>query len=1280
MSSGSHSIFSKFFISSDPGVLKWLLILGGITFLGLGLALNALYPEFICPKEIYFPLGMAAIWLGALEGTFKHLKKYLFEYAFWVYVGMYLFVVFIAYSNNLQIGFALGLISAHIFFAVSFRNMSEYTIFAIASLIFFSVCTFFRPNLLVPPLLFLSIICAISLLCGIYVWMREHQYQDLMGGGEMLVSMLDNSEYSIFLLDIEQDNLLYTNLMAKQMLLSLGGDAELNTKELLSFFGLDKEYLKKRYEKAIPNDLDRSYYSVADNPGKPMELELRVGKISLGVGSPIIIKAKDISFNKQQAKSLEHSVALNDSLMLAFPDSLVVIDSAGEIKSVRDSQHPLLPLSQFIGETFEVMASQIMTASKQDEAALLLQKSQGEGQVGQIEFLSAVDNESRYFDLRFTPLSNQGETLAIIRDVSEERETALNLEQSERNYREIFDSVGEGILILEPTGLKIIDVNDAASKLLGYPKEERESIPLQNLSKDPAPEDFTRFLKAATQGVQNRLECVLVGKHGQEVLLEIAGKLVLLGGEFRLLVTLRNIEERTKFLQKIQSQALLVNTVSEAIISTDDNFNIRSWNPAAQGIYGWDATEAYKKNLFELLPSEVIEGSKESMRKTLFEKGNWQGELVQKNKKGKSIQVRSSLTLIPPLRDEAPRIVMLNRDISPEKERMAELRRSEQKFKDLFNSSPEPILVQDLTGIIMDANPASCELFKKEREHLIGEKLTNLTPPRHREMIEGVFAAMTMNQLSYSESSVLTSEGRDIPVEIRSSSFELEGKKSMILHISDVSQRMVSEQRLGLFNRLINQSGDAIFLLDSETGELVDANSQTYQILQNDPKLAQKSTHEGGKMLLYDNIPEEVMKEVQRTGSAIYTGRYPGREGNYIPVEVNLGYIKSHPNAYLVGVARDITERLYQQDALQQSEQKYRTLVEKMNEGLLMTDNDETILFVNSSACSILRRNKGQLIGRKSYEAMAGEESSKIIKEKSGLRKQGISDQYELYLKHENGDDLWLLVAGSPYIDSNGDTIGTIAILTDITTRKIAEIKLKEKNDELDAFVYRASHDLKGPLTSIIGVTNIARDEVDDPRAHRYFDMISKSTERLDLTLSELIEATRVNNATITLEPLNLKELLTDIIGSLEHLPKSRNIKFQTDINLNNGFVSDRKLLSSILQNLIVNSINYHNVDHDTPFVKVSVNEDSEQIQFEVEDNGQGIPERLQQKVFEMFYRGNTQSKGSGLGLYIVKNSIERLEGNCELDSSPGEGTKISFNLPQRRPVDGVRETGDGVR
>ncbi|MEM6806849.1 MAG: hypothetical protein AAF696_35940, partial [Bacteroidota bacterium] len=297
MSSGSSGIFSKFFISSDPGVLKWLLIVGGVAFIGIGLLLNVLFPEIVCPKGLYFPLGMASVWLGVLASTVKHIKKYLFEYAFWVYVAMYLFVIFISYSNNLQLGFSLVLIAVHILFSVSFRTMTEYTVFAIASLLFYSVCTFFRPNLQISPLLFLSVICGISLFAGIYVWMREHRYDDLVGGGELLVSMLDNSAYAIFLLELDKGEIIYTNQMAKQMLLNLRGETQLNMKELLRFLGLEHQFLEKRYAKLPINELESSSYTIEGNPGKPMELELRIGRISGGPGSPLLVKARDISYN-----------------------------------------------------------------------------------------------------------------------------------------------------------------------------------------------------------------------------------------------------------------------------------------------------------------------------------------------------------------------------------------------------------------------------------------------------------------------------------------------------------------------------------------------------------------------------------------------------------------------------------------------------------------------------------------------------------------------------------------------------------------------------------------------------------------------------------------------------------------------------------------------------------------------------------------------------------------------------------------------------------------------
>ncbi|MEL7340153.1 MAG: PAS domain-containing sensor histidine kinase, partial [Bacteroidota bacterium] len=405
--------------------------------------------------------------------------------------------------------------------------------------------------------------------------------------------------------------------------------------------------------------------------------------------------------------------------------------------------------------------------------------------------------------------------------------------------------------------------------------------------------------------------------------------------------------------------------------------------------------------------------------------------------------------------------------------------------------------------------------------------------------------------------------------------------------------------------------------------------------------------------------------------SSIYIGRHRRKDGSSFPVEVNIGSVSLFDRDYLVGVARDITERLHNEAAIRQSEQKYRTLVERMNEGLILTDNDETILFVNERMAEILGVKSNHLLGHRSYEVLNGldDQTAALIRAKSALRSKGISDQYELRLRKTNGDVLWVLVAGAPYVDSNGDSIGTIAIITDITNRKQTELKLQEKNNELDAFVYKASHDLKGPLASIIGLTNIARDEVSSEAAIRYFDLIAKSTKRLDDILLDLIDVTRINKAKLNLESINLTETVQDIINSLKHQPKSQKVQFETDIQLSNGFKTDKKVLISVIQNLLVNSINYQNPQANIPFVKVRAHEKLDRVHFEVSDNGLGIPERLQHRVFEMFYRGTTKSKGSGLGLYIVKSAIEKLQGTCELHSQEGIGTTINFTLPKDIPI-----------
>ena len=1269
MKATKSSILSHFQFLSEPRIVRTVLIAGGILFMLAGLAINVWFKEYLFPKELYFFVGIVSVWVGMLSQSFPHVKKHLYDYAFVVFVLVYLSLLFLTFTNKLSGGLAIALLIYQLLFSISFRSLAEYTIFAFASLLLFTTCAI----LIFPPVpqtyVFIGFMVMVTLFGGIHIWMKLRNVSaEDTEGSQVLEDVLDNSIFAIFLLDQACTEILYQNKIASHFLQRIFAQSAISSQQLFNFLGLDTAYITRMFRLAEPNLQEKSYFTHTNDEGQSIELEFYISQISTNGISNLLLKIRDITDIKRQERRLTRSISVNESLLSAIPDVLITINSKGNIQAVRASEESQnrLPLNEFSGQHFSALTQKVMSATKQKEVDQLIASVRQEVKVAQMEFMTLHEKESRHYDLRLVRLEDQDETLAIIRDITDTRQVELALQQSELNYREIFNTGTDGIMVLKPDNLDLIDINQVGCDMLGFSREEMHRIVIPSLCHKPSQDAFATFLSKTVQGDNSRMECLLIKKNGTLLESEVTAKLAILKGGFQLIVTFVDITERVAFLRKIKAQALLVENVSEAIISTSSDFTILSWNPAAENIYGWSAQEAIGKNLEELLPSRYVTQSRDEAHQHLFQQGNWNGEMIQKHRSGKQVYIQTSATVISGTPDQQESIVVLSRNITEQKVREQQLRKSEQKFKELFNSSPEAIFVNNLDGIILDANPAACALHKSSGKELIGKNITDLAPPRHREALAGAYTTMIMGQLNYLESYFLDNEENVISVEIRASRFDLEGAPAMILHVSDINQRKEAEEQLRMFRTLINQSSDAIFVLEEETGNLIDFNEQMpvslgYTL----DEMHQLRLSDLSPTSIDNSIPSYVLEEVRQLGSAIYMTRYMRKDGSTFPVEVNLGAVQVGQKSYLVGIARDITDRLHQEDALKQSEQKYRTLVEKMNEGLILTDNDETILFVNNRLCEILGRDKKELLGYRSYEVLGSGEASQIIKNKTALRLKGISDQYELQLQHKNGDTIWVLVAGAPYIDSNGDAIGTIAIITDITDRKSTEIKLQEKNNELDAFVYKASHDLKGPLASIIGVTNIARDEVKLPEATRYFDLISKSTERLDNILSELLDVTRINKAQLNYEPINIPFIIDDIINSLKHLPKSQHIDFQKDIHINNGFQSDKKLLTSILQNLIVNSINYHDPKAQPPVVRVSVKEKfKNKIEFQVSDNGQGIPTRMQQKVFEMFYRGNTQSKGSGLGLYIVKNSIEKLQGSCELQSEPGSGTTFSFVLP----------------
>jgi signal transduction histidine kinase len=235
-----------------------------------------------------------------------------------------------------------------------------------------------------------------------------------------------------------------------------------------------------------------------------------------------------------------------------------------------------------------------------------------------------------------------------------------------------------------------------------------------------------------------------------------------------------------------------------------------------------------------------------------------------------------------------------------------------------------------------------------------------------------------------------------------------------------------------------------------------------------------------------------------------------------------------------------------------------------------------------------------------------------------------------------------------------------------LETLKELEQKNKElelANDELDHFVYSASHDLKAPLSSILGLINIAKYEVKDDKIMDYFVRIENRVDRLTLFIKEVIEISRNSRTDIKAEPVDLNQLIDEIIENNNYIEGMEKIDFNKKIEVDGSILIDKARLEVILNNVISNAIKYSDAKKESK-IEISADKTKSQYKITIKDNGIGIPEDQQERVFDMFYRGVQGKEGSGLGLYIVKNMLIKLKGEFDLHSKEGEGTTIELQFP----------------
>lgn len=368
---------------------------------------------------------------------------------------------------------------------------------------------------------------------------------------------------------------------------------------------------------------------------------------------------------------------------------------------------------------------------------------------------------------------------------------------------------------------------------------------------------------------------------------------------------------------------------------------------------------------------------------------------------------------------------------------------------------------------------------------------------------------------------------------------------------------------------------------------------------------------------------------------------------------------------------KDITDRKMVEDTIRENQKMLVSINRNIKEGIYRSTPKEGLIYVNKAFV--------EMFGYDSKEEMYALESTSLYADSTRYQElvNLLTEKHEfnnvevLYVR-KDGSHFYGMTSSLIWKDEDGNMYydGAIRDMTEIieTEHQLREQneELRKVNAELDRFVYSTSHDLRAPLMSISGLISISRMVDDKEKQFYYYDLMEQSITKLDNFIKDIINFSRNARTEVDLKEVDMRELIRQCQEDLQFATQYDHIRFQIEVEAQGTIYSDEKRLSIVIKNLLANAARYHDLEKEDPYILIRVIKKGDAFQIIVKDNGQGIKPKLIGKIFDMFYRASNQSKGTGLGLYIAKEAIEKLKGKIWVESEYGEGSTFYVEIPQK--------------
>lgn len=1009
----------------------------------------------------------------------------------------------------------------------------------------------------------------------------------------------------------------------------------------------------------------------------------------------IVFTAFDISQRKANEDTLRQSEAW---LKQIYGDLPVMIYTIDDQAILRHANKKLLEKTgynreEIIGKKIKLFLSE---KSKELVFGYIIPEFLQEGKIINKE-IQLLKKDGELMDVRISAVEAVGERgefigLTVVEDISEIKYAQDALKETDEQYRKLVEELPDVVAITDLQG-KVEFVSPNVDTLsIDIPDNNFLGSNIHSWIKPAFHEEFSVSLQQLIEGKRYVIGVYdLRSVDEGTIYVEIRTTLIhdAKGKPRGYISILRDITKEKKAQDELIINEQILHQIygnsADIIWMMDKNDKITFVSKAAEKILGYTPGEAKQLPLEALQSPEEFEKKKAVLRNRfpkkrnpgqVFEPAHLEIKHIHKN--GSTVWTEMRISPLYNEGNEFSGFIGIIRDNSERKAQELAIRESQELYRSLIELSPEGIIIIN-KGKIEFANRAFINMLKAEREkQIIEQNFLDLVLPGDHSKMRNWFKRV--EQYKAKDEMILVElerfDGTQLIAEVMATPITIRGNKSAQLFVRDVTQRILTEKELNrereLNESLIKYIPDFIFFKDT-SGKFLKINrslAKTYGLKNPEEIIGMSDIDFFGIEHFRQTLKEEqqIIKTKKPLIGAIRKETFVNKKFQWASVTKMPLYDTDRNVIGIYGVVRDITKQKQSEEELRKREERFRHLFEQVQVGMAIINSKFEIQEVNNALCDILHYKRKELINSTLYaycekleRAVLKEQIIKISFEEASHSRS----ECKLFMK--NGDSVHVIIQLIKLDNTEEVKDQFLCQVVDINDRKIAEEQLLVRNNELNNFVYKVSHDLRAPLLSVKGLINLMGMEKTHDMQDKYIGMIEKRVERLDEFIRDILSHSRNLNTEISIGEVDMEEILENCFAQMQYHTNAKRIEKKIVVKGAKLF-SDSKRLQEVLRNLISNAVIYSSKERENSFIHVNVRCGTKTCKIIVEDNGLGIKKAYLDKIFGMFYRANDKVEGSGIGLYIVEQSVQKLGGKVKVESKLNKGATFTITLPNNTP------------